>query len=179
VHNLRIARRYAKALVLAAVEADTVAEVREAAASLLGAFEGAEELRAYVADSLIPPATKRAVFDQLFADQYHPLFVSFLLLMVDRRRERDLQPTVEEALRQLDERSGVEKAVVRSAVPLTEAQSQALAAALSRMRGTTVELVTHVDPSLQAGFVAQLADTVVDASLTGQLARVRERLIEG
>jgi len=74
---------------------------------------------------------------------------------------------------------GQVRAQVRSAVALGEAERRQLAARLARIAGKEVLVEARVDTSLLGGFVAQIGSLVVDGSLDGQLARLRERLVRG
>jgi len=156
-----------------------LAVAREASQTLRQLVKESAEFRQFVEDALISPAVKRETLTRLLGNQLHPFVMSFLMLLVENRRESDLEAIVEEALRQLDAQEGIERARVRSAVPLSDAQVDALSAALSRMRGRRVLLELEVDPTLKGGFVVLLADTVVDASVTTQLKRIRDKMIEG
>jgi F-type H+-transporting ATPase subunit delta len=72
------------------------------------------------------------------------------------------------------------RARVRTAVPLTDADRSALAARLQRaLGGKQVIIEEVVDRNLLGGFVAEIGSLVVDGSLDGQLARMRERLVKG
>jgi len=80
----------------------------------------------------------------------------------------------------LDAARGRVRARVRSAVPLTEADRAALAQRLGRaLGGKQVVVEEIVDKNLLGGFVAEIGSLVVDGSLDGQLARIRERLAKG
>jgi F-type H+-transporting ATPase subunit delta len=69
---------------------------------------------------------------------------------------------------------------VRTAVALTEQERAALAARLGReLGGKQVILEEVVDQRLLGGFVAEVGSLVMDGSLDGQLARMRERLAAG
>jgi F-type H+-transporting ATPase subunit delta len=67
-------------------------------------------------------------------------------------------------------------ATVVSAVPLSPAQSERLAAVLSKRYGTDVSINTVVDPSVVGGVRVQIADDVIDASVSSRLADLRQRL---
>ena len=68
---------------------------------------------------------------------------------------------------------------MRTAVALTDDEKRWLAARLGQALGKQVVLEETVDPSLLGGFVAQVGSYVLDGSLDGQLARMRERLARG
>ena len=71
------------------------------------------------------------------------------------------------------------RAAVRAAVAFTEEEKRQLAARLGQALGKQVIIQETVDPSLLGGFVAQVGSLILDGSLDGQLARVRERLARG
>ena len=65
-----------------------------------------------------------------------------------------------------------------TATTLTSQQADALAQRLSQVIGREVLLSARVDPSIIGGVVTQVGSTVYDGSVTRQLARMREKLVE-
>jgi F-type H+-transporting ATPase subunit delta len=65
-------------------------------------------------------------------------------------------------------------AEVRSAIPLTAAQEEQLAAALRVATGKDVEVKVIVDESILGGLVAQIGDQVIDGSVRARLGQLRE-----
>jgi len=78
----------------------------------------------------------------------------------------------------LNQRQGVVRARVTTAVALPPGQVEALRARLAELIGRQVTLSTTVDPSIIGGVVTQIGSTVYDGSVTRQLARMREQLVE-
>ncbi|MDU0478425.1 F0F1 ATP synthase subunit delta [Staphylococcus chromogenes] len=68
---------------------------------------------------------------------------------------------------------GKEVATVKSAEPLGTAQTEQLAAKLSRIYGREMSIHTEVDPSLLGGLVIRVGDEVIDGSTSGKLERLR------
>ena len=68
---------------------------------------------------------------------------------------------------------------MRSAVALTDQEKQELSARLERALGKRILLEERVDSTLLGGFVAQVGSLILDGSLDGQLARMRQRLARG
>ncbi len=172
-----VARRYAKALwALASEEARL-----EAVAQELATFERVLADEPALRDVLLLPwakaATKRAialtVAERL---QLSTLAKNFLALVAQRRRLALLADirAAYEAL--VDQAAGRVRARVRSAAPLTEAQRAGIRERLGRRLGKTVLLDTAVDPTLVAGFVAEVGSRLLDMSVKGQLAALRERI---
>ncbi len=65
---------------------------------------------------------------------------------------------------------------VRVAVPLTEAQSTRLAAALASQLGRQVHLNIELDPELVGGMTIRIGDTVYDGSIARRLGEAQRRL---
>jgi F-type H+-transporting ATPase subunit delta len=105
-----------------------------------------------------------------------PLARDFFALVVTRGRADHLD-AIAAAYRELaDAAAGRLRARVRTAVALTEEERRTLAARLGReLGGRQVILEEVVDPTLMGGFVAEVGSRVLDASLDGQLARLRQR----
>lgn len=78
----------------------------------------------------------------------------------------------------LNKKQGVVRATVTTATALPADKAQALTARLSELTGRQVTLQTHVDPAIIGGVVTQIDSTVYDGSVTRQLARMRQKLVE-
>jgi F-type H+-transporting ATPase subunit delta len=68
------------------------------------------------------------------------------------------------------------RARVASAVPLTGAEQDALRAKLVERFGADLEFDFEVDPDLLGGIRLQVGDQVIDGSVAGKLAALRDRL---
>ena len=74
-----------------------------------------------------------------------------------------------------DRRQNRRPVTVRSAVPLDEAQQDALRDRLARLLGGTPVLTVQVDPALIGGLVVRVGDDVYDASVRNQLEQLRHQ----
>ena len=68
---------------------------------------------------------------------------------------------------------------VTTAVELTAQQQKVLQTELEQRTGKSVRLRIVTDASIRGGLVVRIGDTVLDASLTHQLERLRERFVRG
>jgi F-type H+-transporting ATPase subunit delta len=78
----------------------------------------------------------------------------------------------------LNNKQGVLRATVTTATTLPPDKAAALAARLSELTGRQVAIQTQVDPAIIGGVVTQIDSTVYDGSVTRQLARMRQKLVE-
>ena len=71
---------------------------------------------------------------------------------------------------------GAIEAEVTSAMEITEAQQNAIAAALQKRLGREVKLVTKIDPNLMGGAVVRAGDLVIDGSIQSRLKEMKAAL---
>jgi len=67
-------------------------------------------------------------------------------------------------------------ALVRTAVPLSEDQIEALMAAMARRVRGTIELTQEIDPSVIGGVWMRIDDTIIDGSIKGRMEMLRRHL---
>ena len=174
------ARRYAKALFLAAREAGSAADVGRELEQFAAALAAHAEARDVLSRPWIKASDRRAIALPIAdASGGGPLIKNFAGLIAERGRMNHL-PEITEAYRALlDEALGQARASVRSAVALAPSDKERLATRLQEILGKRILVEEQVDQSLLGGFVAQVGSLILDGSLDGQLARMRERLARG
>jgi F-type H+-transporting ATPase subunit delta len=96
--------------------------------------------------------------------------------LVQQPRERRVRQLLSRATAIVADQRGRAVATVTTAVPLSAAQAKRLESALSQRYGTDVMLNTIVDASVVGGLRVQIADDVIDASVSARLADLRQRL---
>ena len=176
-----LSTRYAQALADAVLAPGSRTDSRQALAQLRTfeqMVEASPELRNVLLSPAVPTARKRAVVSR-FAPTVplSPLVRNFLFVVIDRRRG-DLFGQLGTAFEAaLDERTGVVRVEVHSAVPLTDQQRAALGVELSRVANKQVRCEFFIDPALIGGVVARMGSTVYDGSVRTQLDTLRERLV--
>jgi F-type H+-transporting ATPase subunit delta len=180
---LAAASRYAKALVDLATAPGAAVSPRQVSDQLC-AFEAAlassVELRRILLSPAVPPVRKRAVVGRLGqALGLAALVRNFLYVVIDHRRVARIGEIRAAFDTLLDERLGLVRADVASAVPLTETEQQAVAAQLTRLSGRRVRAEFAVDAALIGGVKAQVGSTVYDGSVRGQLETLRRKLAAG
>ena len=172
-----VAGRYAQALFDLAQERDRVAAV-EADLTALDTVRGeSAELRRLLASPAFGAEDKArglaAVADK---GQFDDVTRRFLQLIARNRRAGDL-PDVVRAFRRLSaQHRGVAAAEVTSAVPLSDSQRDAVAAALRGSLGKAPEITTRVDPSILGGLRVRVGSRLYDASLKTRLDHLKTAL---
>jgi F-type H+-transporting ATPase subunit delta len=177
--NQASAGRYAKALLDVAIKESDPAKTEQELASFAEIYGNSEDLRKALDNPAVPVQAKRAIIEQLTARLKPSKPVAKLLLLLADRDRLELVPDLLTAYRdRLMDYQQVVRAEVVSAMPLPESQAKQLQERLAQVTGRTVTMTTRVDPSLIGGVVARVGSTVYDGSISTQLQRMKERLVE-
>jgi F-type H+-transporting ATPase subunit delta len=175
-----VTRSYSEALVNAAQtngEVDVVLDELDAIqADVLQAHPEFAEL---LHSPLVSAADKDRVLVSTFEGRTQPTVINFLRVLNRHGRLGSLGAIARAARALWDKRQNRRPVLVRTAVPLDDAQLEALRERLGQMLRATPLIELVVDPSLIGGMVVQLGDDVYDASIRNRLEQLRQRLIEG
>ena len=101
---------------------------------------------------------------------------SLLRMLIHRRRLEVLASVCEELQRLVDERRGLLRASVTTAVPLDRSRTAQVARRLEEVTGKQVMLQPSVDPAILGGIVIRIGDRVIDGSLVGRLEMLHQHL---
>lgn len=97
--------------------------------------------------------------------------------LVQQPRERRVRQLLNRAINIVAGQRGRVVATVHSAAPLSDAQRARLGAALSSRYDGEVSLNVVIDPAVVGGLRVQIADDVIDGSISARLADLRQKLV--
>lgn len=121
-------------------------------------------------------AAKGALVQTLLASRVSPATTLIVSSLVERSRGRRVRQLLNRATRFVADQRGRRVATVVTALPLSDAQATRLTAALSKRYGGSVSLNPIVDAGVVGGLRVQIADDVIDASVSARLADLRQKL---
>lgn len=168
------AKRYAQAAFAVALEFEEVerwAEDLDALTTLMGEPRAA----AFLESDKATDADKRALLEAALAD-VNPRAMNLAQLLVDKRRVGLADQIRQEFHALLDEHRGIARATVTTAVPMSDEETQTVAARLSEMTGKQVIVESRVDPGILGGLVARIGDTLIDGSVRSRLLTLKRQL---
>lgn len=177
--NIRVARRYASALIVLTGEAKKPQAVADDLFAVQSAMAASRELRTLLTSPVISKDRKVAAFTQIFKGKIGEEALMYLVSIIEKGRGGILADVLAQYFILRDEQLGIVSVEVRSAVELTPAQQQALTEHLEGFTMRKVRVTFSLDKMLKGGFVARLGDTMVDASVRRQLDVLRAKLKEG
>ena len=134
------------------------------------------ELRAVLTDRGLDNERKSALLTGLLGDRARPETLRLVSALVSAPRGRTLEDGLAEYARLAAEIRERSVARVTSAIRLTEAQEERLAAALGRTLGRQVQLQVDVDPAVLGGLVVRVGDEVIDGTTRHHLRAARVAL---
>jgi F-type H+-transporting ATPase subunit delta len=134
------------------------------------------EAAALLDEFTVEPARRNELLDRLVGSKVAPVTLDLLHHAVASQRKRSVTLAIDDLLEKASGRRERSVARVTSAVPLTDAQQQRLAAALSAMYGRSISVRTALDPRVQGGLVVRVGDEVIDGSVARRLAEARAAL---
>jgi F-type H+-transporting ATPase subunit delta len=190
--NKTAARRYARALLdVAVAEAardragedarviDVLHRIEQELARFVELFNEHPTLQRVLLNPIIPVPRKQAAVAALTARLQVSSVLAKLIALLAARDRLVLLPDLLEAFRErvLDYQNIVRAEIV-TADSLSEDRAQAFERALARLTGRGVRLATRVDASIIGGVVARIGTTVYDGSITTQLQKMKQRLVE-
>ena len=167
------AKRYAEALLDLATDARTVAAYRVSLERLGPIFD--RRTVAGLRDPSVPVDARKAALSEALADE-PPAIRSLLLLLLERDRI-SLVPLTARAFGDLvDEREGIAKARITTAVPLPETEQEQLVRRLESASKRKLRATFGVDPTLIGGAKVQIGDHLIDSSLYARLTALGREL---
>lgn len=134
------------------------------------------ELELALGSRLGDESAKGALVQSLLGDRASASATLIASSLVQQLRDRRVRRLLARAMDLVSDQRGRTVATVVTAVPLSAAQQDRLAGVLASRYGTTVSFNNVIDPNVVGGLRVQIADEVIDASVSARLADLRHRL---
>ncbi len=173
-----ISVRYAKALLAYAKECGAERPLFDTMSVLSDSFEQCPELTIVLKNPTLSAAQKKQLMVAAAGGTDSALFARLIDLLLENGREEQLRriALVYCDLYQADAKICVGR--VTTAQPIDDATSQRIRNFLAKRSGCTVELKKRINPDLLGGFVLDVDDERLDASIAGQLLRIKKKLAQ-
>jgi F-type H+-transporting ATPase subunit delta len=173
-----VARRYAKAILELGNELGTLDAIVEEISGAADAYAGSAELRSALENPLFPHVVKKSILSELAQTLGVSSTTRNTLLLLNDRRRMGALPGIAKLLREMaDLKKGVLRAEVVTATPLSEAYYVKLQMQLEKMTGKKVVVDRREDPSIIAGVITRIGDTLYDGSLRTRLDEMRHAIV--
>lgn len=172
-----VTRSYAETLFDLALRHEGLDAYAESAAYMSRLLEEDPEVRTFLETPRISTADKKAVMRKALEGAVPQDFLNFVLVVIDKRRQRLLLPIFREFAALTDEHLGRMHVEVTLARPLPEGADQELTDEVSRLVGRKAIPHVRIKPAILGGIIVRAGDTIYDGSLQRRLASMRKRLL--
>ena len=127
---------------------------------------------------IINVGKKAEILNVLFDGKVNKLTKAFLDISLRKGREGYLPEIATEFLNQHKRMQGISSVKLTTASPISEGAIEAIKAKLleSDVTDKSIEIETSVDESLIGGFVVQIGDKQIDASVSHKLAELAKSM---
>ena len=172
-----VARNYAGTLFELARRHDSMEEYGVGLATVARLLDEDPKFRLFLETPRIDDADRKAVVRKAFGDALPKHVVNFVLVTIDKRRQRLLRGISREYDALLDEHLGREHVEVTLARAVGDSTEQVIAERLSDVLGK--EAIPHISvrPEILGGLIVRTGDTIYDGSVRRRLEGMRRRLL--
>lgn len=174
----RVARRYVEGFLLAVREQGLIDRAEEALRRIDTVLHEHKEVRRFLYHPTIPRSRKQKLLRSIAGDGLPEVFIRFLDLIIEKKRERILEHVYAVFREAADSLRGIVRATVTAATDLSDAQRGRLQAEFETLMGKKVVFDTRRDPSLIGGLRVMVGTHIFDGTVTGRLQRLQKHLLE-
>ncbi|MFH0789621.1 MAG: ATP synthase F1 subunit delta [Pseudomonadota bacterium] len=180
MRNFTVSRRYARALLSLGKEDGNYLKYGEELKAFSDLLKRETQAR-YVLQSPIYDFTSRSNLLKAILEKtgFSPTINNFIQLLLTKGRIRYLEDMSVFYAQLTDELSNIKRALVTTAVQLSEDIIKRIQAALKEVVQKEVVVTVNQDPSIIGGIIAQVGDLTLDGSLRTQLKSLKESLRRG
>ena len=173
-----LARRYARALFGLAEARQSLESAGSAVGTLADVLAEPNVMR--VLTGPLSRERKRELLTKIVATtQVPPMLRDFLLLVADQGRLKQI-PAIRAVFDEmLDEKRGITRATIRSAVPVSPEMLAETTRVFGTITGKQVIARVEVIPGLIAGMIVEVDGKVYDGSLRSQLDKLHQQMATG
>jgi F-type H+-transporting ATPase subunit delta len=120
---------------------------------------------------------KKSLLESVVSGKYSPSTIKLLTYAVVLRRGRSIDATLAAYSHYVSNSRNRLVAHVKTAVALTDNQTSALIAALTKQLGKQVHVNIEIDPKVLGGISIRYADDVIDGTISNRLSEASRALV--
>jgi len=173
-----ITNRYATALLKQAEDNNQFEDVSNDLQLVHDTLERSKELRVALQSPIINEAKKKSILKDIFGSKVSKETSNFLNFVIKKNREDILFEITGRFLELRDIKMNIIPADVSTAIELSEEEKLLFKKSLEEYSKKNVRISFSVNPDLIGGFLVQLKDKMLDASVLQQLNLLRKRLVK-
>ena len=174
--NPRLAARYAKAILDLAIEKGQLETVYKDMVFIRVICRSNPDLVNLLKSPIIKSDKKRRILEAITAGRISPLTTAFDALLINKEREAYLPEIAAAFEEQYKKYKGIQTVKLTTAMPVSEDVRQAILNKVKTdRRMPEIDLQTEVREELIGGFVLEIGDELIDASIAYDLHKIKQQ----
>ncbi|MBC7828459.1 MAG: ATP synthase F1 subunit delta [Chitinophagaceae bacterium] len=176
--NPRLAGRYAKSIIGLATEQNQLENVYQDMLLLQAVCKSNRDFVILLKSPVVTPDKKEAILQAATKGRITELTAAFNRLLIKKGRESVLPEIIDAFIEQYKHQKGIHTIRLTTAVPVSEELKQAIIDKIQTLTPMkTVEMETVVREDIIGGFLLEIGDTLVDASISYDLNKIRSQFL--
>jgi len=177
--DVKVASRYVKSLLGLAVERGVLEEVHEDMLLFSKVCDENRDFRMMLESPVIRHDRKRQVMERIFSNKVNKLTMAMIDILTRKNREPLLPAIAKEFHVEYNEFKGIGKAYITTTVPMDAQLRGEIEAIVKQLSSKSkVELSEKIDKELIGGFILNVGDKQIDASIKSKLRTLNLRFSE-
>jgi F-type H+-transporting ATPase subunit delta len=176
MNDSKISVRYARALFQTALEKKLLDKVSQDMI-LISEICKSPETKEFLASPIIPPSKKEDIFHKILGGNVEQITLSLIDLIVKNGRESYIPSISRDFIHDTKKFKGITDSVLTTAAPVDDKVRKQITELISDVFKTNVELKETIDPEIIGGFILQVDDSYIDASIKNKLRKIKKELI--
>lgn len=170
----RVAGRYVKSLLSLAVEHGAVEEVHNDMQLFDRTCDANYDLVLMLRSPIVKHDIKKRILEKIFKGKVHKLTLAIIDILTRKNREPILPEIAHDFHRAYNHHMGIEKATLISSMPLDDKIRKEIEGIVKKLSShKSVELIEKVNKELIGGFILNVGDLQIDASIKSKLRKLK------
>ncbi len=174
--NIRVSKRYAKALLSLAIENSILHEAYADMVLISKAFSCDKELKIVLKSPIIREGKKQNILSRIFEGKVHPLIMHYMKIIARKRRAALLEGISHQFINVYKAHLNIESVIVTTAFPIDQQLREKVLEVAIKLTPKTIDFLEKVNPDLIGGFILDIGDRRYDASLKRKLSDFKRHL---
>jgi F-type H+-transporting ATPase subunit delta len=176
MNDSKISVRYARAIFQSAQEKKILDKVYQDMIFISEICKN-KETKEFLQSPIIIPSKKEAIFHKMLEGNVEKITLSLLDLIVMNGRESFIPAIARNFIHETKKFKGVTESVLTTAIKVDDNVRKQIIDLISTVFNTKVELKENLDPEIIGGFILQVDDNYIDASIRNKLRKIKKELI--
>jgi F-type H+-transporting ATPase subunit delta len=176
MNDSKISVRYSRAIFQSVLEKKILDKVYQDMI-LISEICKIAETKDFLGSPIIVPSKKEAIFHKMLGGNVEEITLSLIDLIVKNGRESFIPAIARVFIHETKKFKGITESVLTTAVKVDDKVKKQITDLISEGFKTKVELKETIDPEIIGGFILQIDDNYIDASIRNKLRKIKKELI--